>query len=445
MEGNNRLNKKILLFLSVVCVLTSGLVTVPADARVYIDINSPYLRKVPTAIPDLQDLGLDRKHLALTKELADLMRDTIGFTGFFKLLDPDSYLGDPRKAGLTRDLIKFKDWTSIGAELLINGGISCKDGIIKTELRLFDTFGRRLIIGKRYTGRVDDRRKIIRRFCDEVIRHLIGAKGFFSTQIAFVSTTTGNKEIYLADFDGHNPRQFTNTKNITLSPAWSPDGRWLAYTAYRKERPDIYIKDIKQKQPGKVIAFKGLNTTPAWHPQKSLLSVTLSKDGNPEIYLLTGSGKIVKRLTDNWGIDTSPTWSPDGKQFAFVSNRAGTPQIYVKDIDKKRVRRLTYEGNYNTTPKWSPGGDYIAYSGLANGRFDIFVIGLNGEGPYQLTRYSGDNESPTWAPDGTAIAFSSTREGPARVYVMNSNGADQRRIIALPGEQTCPRWSPRLW
>ncbi|MFH1674431.1 MAG: Tol-Pal system beta propeller repeat protein TolB [Pseudomonadota bacterium] len=435
-------NKKKLI-LSVTLTLLISIVAFPVAARVYIDINSPYLKKIPTAIPTLKNLGIDNRHRDLVKELAQLLGDTLSFTGFFKLLDPDSFLVDAQEAGLTRDLIKFENWRSIGAELLISGGISHKNGILKIELRLFDTFGGRLIIGKRYTGHIGDRRKIIRRFCDEVIYHLTGTKGVFNTQIAFVSTTTGNKEIYLADFDGYNIRQFTNTKDITLSPAWSPDAQWLAYTAYRKKKPDIYIKHVSKNLPGKVIAFDGLNTTPVWVPIQSLLSATFSKDGNPEIYLLTSSGKIIKRLTYNWGIDTSPTWSPDGKKFAFVSNRSGTPQIHIKDLDKNQVRRLTYEGNYNTTPEWSPRGDFIAYSGVTNGHFNIFIIGVDGEGPYQLTRDAGDNESPTWSPDGTLIAFSSTREGSARIYVMNANGSDQRRLLILSGEQTCPRWSPR--
>ena len=444
MSVNSWWDKKRFIVSAILVLMLCG-VTFPADARVYIDINAPYLRKIPTAIPIFKDLGLTHTHRGLTKELTNLTKDTLFFTGFFKILDPESFLEDPQKGELTRDLITFENWTSIGAELLLSGGISCKGSILKIELRLFDTFQRRLIIGKRYAGHIDDRRTIIRRFCNEVIYHLTGTEGIFNTQIAFVSTTTGNKEIYVADFDGYHPRQFTTTGDITLSPAWSSDGQWLAYTAYRKKKPDIYIKHVRKNLPGKVIAFEGLNTTPTWVPGESLLCATLSKDGNPEIYLLTRSGEIVKRLTDDWGIDTSPTWSPDGKKIAFVSNRSGTPQIYINDLDKNQVQRLTYEGSYNTNPEWSPQGDFIAYSGMGNGTFDIFIISVDGQKRYRLTQNAGNNESPTWSPDGTLIAFSSTREGPARIYVMNANGADQRRLLVLKGEQTSPRWSPRQY
>jgi TolB protein len=415
----------------------------PCQARVYININAPYLRKIPTAIPIFKDMTAGQSHAQLATTLSDLLTETLKFTGFFKMLDRESFLEDPQKSGLMEHTINFKNWTDIGAELLIKGGFQNREGVLEVELRLLDTFGGRLIVGRRYTGRLEDRRRIIHRFCDEVILRLTGHPGIFSTQIAFVSNTTGTKEIYIADFDGHNPRQFTNTKTITLFPAWSSDGRWLAYTDYRHGRPELFIKHTKEKR-GTVVSFEGSSITPAWVPEKFALAASLSHEGNPAIYLLTGNGKIMRKLTRHWGIDVAPTWSPDGREFAFVSNRSGSPQIFIKNIENGNARRLTYEGGYNTSPQWSPLGNYIAYVGLKNGHHDIYLIGIDGKGPIQLTQDAGNNESPTWSPDGTLLAFSSTREGPSRLYVMNANGMDQRRLLLLGGEQTDPSWSPRL-
>ncbi|MBW2109534.1 MAG: PD40 domain-containing protein [Deltaproteobacteria bacterium] len=285
---------------------------------------------------------------------------------------------------------------------------------------------------------------MIRRFANDVIRLLTHHEGIFNTRIAFLSTTPGQKEIYIADFDGHNPQQFTDTGHITLFPAWSSDGKWLAYTDYRRGKPDLYIQNIKERQ-GIMTSFKGSSITPAWAPGRFALAASLSYEGNPCLYLLTGKGKVVKRLTTHWGIDVSPTWSPDGKKIAFVSNRSGSPQIYVKDLGSGRVRRLTYEGKYNTSPQWSPRGDFIVYAGMVRGNgINIYLIPVAGGSPIQLTRDAGNNESPTWSPDGTMIAFSSNREGPYRIYVMNANGSNQRRLLVLPGEQSEPSWSPRL-
>lgn len=416
----------------------------PCQARVYIDITSPHLHKIPTAVPLFKDLSPGSKHDDLARELAGVLAQTIDFTGFFKILDRESFLEDPQQAGLMEHTINFKNWTSVGAELLIKGGFECQGGSLKIELRLFDTFNGSLIIGKRYKGHLKDQRRIIHRFCNEIIRHLTGHEGIFNTEIAFVSTTTGHKEIYLADFDGHNPRPFTSTAAITLFPAWSSDGHWLAYTDYRRGKPDLYIRNIKERR-GTVIAFSGSNITPAWVPGKFDLAASLSHKGNPALYLVTGKGKIIEKLTHHWGIDVSPAWSPDGKALAFVSNRSGSPQIFIKDIESGKVQRLTYEGNYNTSPCWSPLGNHIAYSAMGeDGCINICLIRPDGTGWIQLTRDACNNESPTWSPDASLIAFTSTREGPSGIYVMNANGANQRRLLVLKGKQTSPSWSPRL-
>jgi TolB protein len=408
----------------------------------YIDISQPFLRKIPMAVPWFKNVSSGHETDQLSKSASDLLAETLEFTGFFKLLDRDAFLVAPQTDAAFAS-VNFHDWTSIGAELLVTGGVLIQDDLVEIELRLYDTFKGQLLVGKRYKGRVEDIRKIIRRFCGEVIYTLTGDRGIFNTEIAFVSTGTGNKEIYICEFDGYNPRQLTHTHNITLSPAWSSDGEWLAYTSYEKGKPDLYIKNLRENR-GYVVAKKGINTTPAWFPNKFELAATLSFSDDPEIYLLTGTGKIIKRLTYNKGIDVSPTWSPDGKSLAFVSKRSGTPQIYIKDLNSGQVKRLTFQGRYNTQPSWSPRGDKVAYSGMENGHNNIFVVGIDDQGPIQLTHDEGDNESPSWSPDGNLIVFASTREGPSRIYVMTSYGTDQRRLLVLKGRQTEPKWSPRM-
>lgn len=424
-------------------VLASSL---PCVARVYIDITSPHLRKIPTAVPvfKMLDLKPGQAHAGLSQELPDLLAETLDFTGFFQILDRQSFLEDPQHAGLLQHAITFKNWTDVGAELLIKGGFSFQDDLLKVELRLFDTFSGRLLVGKRYTGHLKDSRRIVRRFANDIVELLTGYEGIFNTQIAFVSTMSGHKEIYIADFDGYNPQQFTDTDTITLFPAWSFDGKWLAYTDYRRGKPDLYIRNIKERQ-GTVTSFAGSSITPAWVPGQFALAASLSHEGNPSLYLLTGKGKIVKKMTNHWSIDVSPSWSSNGKDMAFVSDRSGSPQIYITNTETGQVRRLTYEGNYNTAPAWSPRADLIAYSGMVQGEgINIYVIPAAGGSPLQLTQGAGNNESPTWSPDGTLIAFSSSREGPARIYIMNSNGSNQRRLLVQKGEQTAPCWSPRL-
>ena len=407
----------------------------------YIDINNPFLRKIPIAVPLFQYLPESQLSKEIAEEGTSLLCETLEFTGFFKLLDRKAFLVDLQSSGVSGSSLNFKNWTAIGSELLITGGLRLQNNLIVLELRLFDTFNGRLLVGKKYKGWRTDLRKIVRRFCNEIMLRLTGQKGIFDSQIAFVSNSSGQKEIYICDYDGKNIQQVTNYKSIALSPSWSSDGKWLAFTSYKKNKPDLYIWNLEEKR-GSVVAFKGINITPDWRPNRFSLAAALSKSGNSEIYLLTGTGKIVKRLTSDWGIDVSPSWSPDGKRIAFVSNRAGSAQIYIIDVNSDKIDRLTYEGQYNTNPSWSPKGDKIAFAGRIHDQFNIYVIDPDGSRLTQLTRHNGNNESPTWSPDGNLIAFTSTRGTQKKIYIMTSFGTDQRQLIQMPGEQFEPDWSP---
>ena len=406
----------------------------------YIDIRNPFLRKIPLAVPLFKNQGGAAREDENSRKAADLLAGSLDFTGYFKILDRGAFLFDPQKSGVSAAEINFQNWTVIGTELLITGVFEQTGDTVSMEMRLFDTVRGRQALGKRYTGNVSEIRKMILRFCSEVVYYLTGNKGVFNSKIAFVSTGSGKKEIYTCDFDGYNPTRLTYNDSISLFPSWSSDGQYLAYTSYKGGKPDIFIRNLADKRET-VISQEGINITPAWAPDRTELAATMSFSGDQEIYLLTVTGKMIKRLTNNRGSDVSPSWSPDGRKIAFVSNRTGGPQIYVLDLDSGNERRLTFEGKYNTQPSWSPRGDKIAYSSQMGGSHQVFVVDEDGRNPVQLTKNSGDNESPTWSPDGSLIMFSSTREGPSRLYIMTCFGNDQRRLMLLNGEQTNPKWS----
>lgn len=409
----------------------------------YIDISNPFLRKTPVAVPVFQAAGHDPTAMAVAQAAADDLAFYLDFTGYFTLSDPGAFLEDPQTMDVSGAGIRYRNWTAIGAELLVTGSVAMQAGDAQFELRLFDTVKEKMIVGKRYRGGPDDHRLVARRFCSEVVFAVTGNRGFFDSRIAFVSNGSGHKEIYLSDFDGTNVTRFTRHNSISLFPDWSSDGRWIAYTTYADRHPRIHIQNVKEKRRA-VVDKPGLQAVPAWVPGKFELAACLSFSGDQEIYLLTGTGKVIKRLTSSEGIDVEPTWSPDGKHMAFVSRRSGNPQIYIQDTVSGRVQRLTFEGRYNTQPSWSPKGDRIAYSGMHRGVLDVFTISPEGGEPVQLTQGRGNNEAPTWSPDGSLIAFSSSREGSSRIYVMTAYGTDQRRLLTLPGEQTNPKWSPNF-
>jgi TolB protein len=431
--------KFVLLVLLV--MLLPGPVT-PAQYN-YIDISNPFLRKTPVAVPVFKADAQDPVAMEAARAASELLAYYLEFTGYFILSDPGAFLEDPQAMDITGSGIRYRNWTAIGAELLVTGGVVVRDGDAVYELRLFDTVKEKMLVGKRYRGSPKDQFQVARRFCSEVVFAITGSRGFFDSKIAFVSNGSGHKEIYLCEFDGSNITRFTHHNSISLFPDWSSDGRWIAYTTYADKRPRIRIQHVRENRSAR-IDKPGLQAVPAWVPGKFELAASLSFSGDQEIYLLTGNGKVIKRLTSSMGIDVEPTWSPDGRRMAFVSKRSGTPQLYVYDTVSNRVQRLTFEGRYNTQPSWSPKGDRIAYSAMKNGVIDIFTINPEGGEPIQLTENQGSNEAPTWSPDGSLIAFSSTREGKSRIYVMTAYGTDQRRLFTLSGEQSNPKWSPNI-
>ncbi|WP_299981620.1 Tol-Pal system beta propeller repeat protein TolB [Desulfobacula sp.] len=436
----NKIILPILYFLGVGCILFSPILV---DARDYdyINVSNPFLKKTPVAVTEFKAFNGHGAEVKDGKTARHILKEALDFTGYLNIMNSVAFLSNPAESGIQLGQINFIDWTGIGAELLITGGIVEKQGKVKLELRLFDTFKTKLLVGKVYTGSRSQIRQMIHLFCSEISYKLTGKWGVFNSKIAFVSTVKGKKEIFTCDFDGQNIKQITSHKSISLSPSWSFDGKWLAYVSYARGNPQIFIKNLKEKR-GSIVNYKGMNISPDWMPGQLKLVAALSFSGDQEIYLLTIKGEIIKRITKSWGIDVSPKFSPDGKKIVFTSKRTGTPQIYIKDLESARVQRLTFKGFNNTSAAWSPDGRKIAYVGIEKNDINIFVMNIDSGMPVQLTMDAGDNEDPAWSPDGSMLTFTSTREGGTpRVFVMNVSGSDQRRLLRLKGKQTQPDWS----
>ena len=407
----------------------------------YINVNNPSSRKIPVALPDFKAFNKSIQEKRDGKKARILLRESLDFLGYLKTMNPISFLSNPSETGIGLSEIEFADWISIGAELLITGGISYDNGLLRFELRLIDVFNAELLVGKVYTGTRLQVRKMILLFCDEISYKLTGRWGIFNSRIAFVSSIPDGKEIFTCDFDGKEIRQETFHNSISLSPSWSSDSEWLAYVSYKNGKPDIFIINLNDKI-GSIIDKKGMSISPDWMPGNLILAASLSFSGDQEIYLLTKKGEIIKRITKNLGIDVSPQFSPDGKKIVFTSKRTGQPQLYVQDIDLNRVERLTFEGEYNTSPAWSPDGSKIAYVSMNKRNTNIYVMDFKTKDIAQLTRNSKENESPAWAPDGSMIVFASNRDQDVfKLFVMNASGSDQRKLLDFHGNQSQPDWS----
>lgn len=404
----------------------------------YIEVNAPGNRQLKLTVDSPRALDLPAN-----SESAKLVTDVIVFDiNMSGVVSAESSLLPPAARSFSLVDVDFVPWLKAGSDLLVRCEYSLKSERLTIEFRLFDVINRKLITAKRYLGSAKDLRRFSHLFADEILRAITGEKGVFTTKIAYVSSQTGNKEIYVMDWDGYNPLPLTKNGSINMNPDFSPDGREIIFTSYKRGNPDLYRRSLSNPAEVTLSNRKGLNITGAWAPDGSKIALALSKDGDSEIYTVDKDGSHPNRLTINPALDLYPAWSPDGKQLAFVSDRLGKPQIFIMNADGGDVRRLTTSGNYNVNPRWSPKGDKIAYSRMTNGGFSIFTVSPDGSSDTQLT-VDGNNENPSWSADGRFICFSSKRSGGAGIYVMRADGTGETMVAKGNGTYFQPVWSAR--
>jgi len=381
--------------------------------------------------------------------LTGLMRAGLGMTGMFELVDPAAYPA-PVSSAAVED---FAGWKLLGADLAIRGQVTRLDtNKYQVELRCYSIRQEKMVLGKRYSGGRDLFNRIVLRFLDELIGWLTGTPGALDARIAYVSNVTGRNEIHVMDTDGSHDLALTNNRTLNLSPAWSPDGRYLLFTGYRARNPDLYIADLVQGKEFRFYSAEGLNMAGDWSPDGRTIAFSKEDNGNLDLYLIGVAGKALRRLTSSPGADISPAWSPDSRFIAFVSDRAGSPQLYLLNLARgaesgaNPAARLTPDGSYNSSPAWSPDGKYIAYTGRMGGQFELFLLDMTGAGRTirRLTATAANEENPSWSPDSRFLAYDSTAAGNYDIYIMSIYGGTPRRITQSPAKDRMPVWSPRV-
>ena len=369
---------------------------------------------------------------------ADLQR-----SGRFKTLPVADMLSRPSSG----DQVDFRDWRALAMENLVVGSVKPNGpGGYLVRFKLFDVFRGEQIVGYNIPTTEKDLRSTAHHIADIIYETLTGQPGAFATRIAYVTGERGKdgKEVValkVADADGYNPQTIVSSKEPLMSPAWSPDGRKIAYVSFEKAKPSIWVQEVFTGRREKLTSFKGINGAPAWSPDGRYLAMTLSKDGNPDIFVMDLARRQLRPLARHWGIDTEPSWSPDGKYIVFTSDRGGSPQIYRVPVSGGSPERLTFEGKYNARASYSPAGRELTLVTRVNGKYRIGVLDLESKGLRVLSEGRLD-ESPSFAPNGSMIIYATRAGGKGVLAAVSTDGRVKQRLALQAGDVREPVWSP---
>ncbi len=389
----------------------------------------------------------------LAKTFRDVLRADLDYSGILELVSPSFY---PTQALSQPSELKLQDWAAapVEAYMVAYGNLAVDGSNLAFAGFLSDVHNPAapLVLQKIYrAANTDgDARRLAHQFADDIVSVLSGGQpGVAQSQITFASARSGNKEIWVMDYDGASQQQITTLKSISLTPRWSPDATRIAFTCYVPFRgvtsAQICIYSTASRRLIAFPRFRGTNSSPAWSPDGSQIAFMSSLNGDPEIYVADTNGARLHRVTFAAGVSTSPAWNPKtGKQIVFVSDRGGQPALYLSNSDGTNAQKIDLpDMGYVVDPSWSPNGQLLAFSWRRpSGNYDIYVMDIVSRQLVELTRDEGRNERPSWAPDGRHLVFESTRTGTRQIWSMLADGSQPRQLTSA-GQNESPNWSPR--
>lgn len=338
----------------------------------------------------------------------------------------------------------FSSWRQKNADALLTGSISrLADGRFDVRMHLWDVV-RGQDLGSQSKAVVQaDLRLAAHEIADYVYEKLTGDKGVFSTRISYVTKRGQNFNLWVADADGDSAQSALSSSEPIISPAWSPNGKQLAYVSFEARKPTIYVHEVASGKRRLVANFKGSNSAPAWSPDGKTLAVTLSRDGGSQLNLLDLSavGSETRRIAQSGSIDTEPAFTADGRTIYFVSDRGGSPQIYRVSQAGGNPERVTFTGSYNISPALSPDGRWLAYISRVSGAFKLHVMELSSGSSSAITDTIAD-ERPSFSPNSRMLIYATQQQGKEALMISTVDGKIKARLAGQTGDIREPNWGP---
>jgi len=411
-----------------------------ARADLKIEITSGVRDPVPIAIVPFApsapaDGGLD---------VAGVVQHDLEGSGRFKGLPRERMPATPTQA----DQVVGAAWKGAGSDYVVVGRLSTlANGSVAVDFDLVNALTGAKLATQRFVGSTSALRNAAHRVSDVIYQKITGVRGAFATRIAYVQVdgTPPNQRyrLIVADADGANQHLVLESQRPLMSPAWSPDGLWLAYVSFETKHSAVYVQLVRTGERRQVSARAGVNGAPAWSPDGHKLALTLAgTNGNLDIYVLDLDTQTLSKLTDDPAIDTEPAWASDGRSVYFTSDRAGSPQIYQIGVQPgARPKRITFGGTYNARPRMSPDGSLLAMVTLDGSNYRIAVQDT-ASGAVRILSHGRLDESPSFAPNEATLIYSERDGNRGALATVSTDGLTGLRLNATEGEVQDPAWGP---
>lgn len=426
------------LLLRLLCVAGMACVAPLATAQLRIDITRGVTDPIPVAVVPFARVATG------SVDVAAVIQQDLDGSGRFRCMDRNTLPARPSRASE----VDVARWRESRNDYVVVGRVVAR-GSTETALEydLINVLNGQVLLSGTEPVLPNALRQGAHRVADRIYQKITGVRGAFATLIAYVSVDgqppSQRYQLLVADADGENPRVATQSGQPLMSPAWSPDGQWLAYVSFEGRASAVYLQRIRTGERRRVSARAGVNGAPTFSPDGKRLALTLSGNtGNLDIYVLDLATQALTRITDDPAIDTEAAWSPDGQLLYFTSDRGGGPQIYAAAPQAgAKARRITFGSSYVARPRVSPDGRSLAIVTQDSGGFRVGTADLASGQVTSLSRGTLD-ESPSFAPNGAALIYAGRERGQGMLATVSVDGQVTQRLKSDQGDVREPVWGP---